>query len=304
MSKLAEEIKESFKRGSLLTKLIYINAGLFIPFWFIDLFSQSFIGNWIAVQPTFGELLFRPWTPITYMFTHTAFFHLLFNMLWLFWFGQLFMRFLRGKQLFAVYILGGLFGALFHVLSNEFLPVKAPAIGASASVMAVVLAVASYRPDYTINLIFIGQVKLKYLAIIAVVLDIMGVAANMSAGKMDGVAHMAHLGGALYGLWFGFAMRKNKDITRKFNNFMDEAVAMFSSSSSDRNRRKMKSNSSKFGFKQKPGRDIYAEDPDIDFNRRKNEDENELNRILDKINKSGYESLSKKEKEFLFKQRK
>jgi len=301
MSKITGEIQQSFKKGSLLTKLIYINVGLFVPFWFIDLFSESFIGNWIAVQANFHDLLFRPWTPITYMFTHTTFLHLLFNMLTLFWFGKIFLQFLHQKQLFAVYVLGGIFGGLLHVVANEFLPYPAPAIGASAAVMAVVLATAAYRPEHPIHLIFIGAVKLKYVALVMIVLDLMGLASNMSIAKMDGVAHMAHLGGALYGLWFGYKIGKGKDITASFNRLMDKYVVMFTSSKTERNRSSMKAQKSQPSRKP-PGRD--PGNPDWEYRDRQRSDEAELNRILDKISEKGYTNLTDAEKEFLFKQKK
>ncbi len=305
MSRISEEIKHSFKRGSLLTKLIYINVGLFVPLWFIDLISSTFIAEWIAVQPNFKLLLFRPWTIITYMFTHVQFLHLLFNMLWLFWFGRIFAEYLRPKQLFAVYVMGGIVGGLIHVLSNEFLTYPASAIGASASVMAIVLAISAYRPDHLLHLIFVGPVKLKYLAIIAVVIDLMGLASNMSIEKMDGVAHTAHLGGALYGLWFGYQMRKGKDITRGFNRLMDSLVVLVSGTKSERKRNNMKVQRNitpRNTVKTTPGRDTA--NPDMDYNARKKSSEAELNRILDKISASGYNSLSDSDKDFLFRLKK
>ncbi len=301
MSKITGEIQQSFKKGSLLTKLIYINVGLFVPLWFIDLFSATFIGKWFAVQANFQDLVFRPWTLVTYMFTHVQFLHLLFNMLTIYWFGKIFLEFLHQKQLFAVYVMGGIFGGLIHVAANEFLPYPAPAIGASASAMAIVLAVAAYRPEHPIHLLFIGAVKLKYVAIVMIVLDLMGLASNLSMAKMDGVAHMAHLGGALYGLWFGFRIAKGKDITLGFNKLMDKLTVMFTSSKTERNRSAMKAQKSQPSQKT-PGRD--TENPDWKYRDRQRSDETELNRILDKISAKGYTNLTDAEREFLFKQKK
>ncbi len=301
---IADELRASFKKGSILTKLIYINAGLFIPLWFIDLFFPDLI-LWLAVPVSFGELLFRPWTLITYMFVHVSFLHMLFNVLWLFWFGKLFMQFMHGKQLLAVYLLGGIFGGLIHLIANTFLPVAAPAIGASAAVMAIVLAVATFKPDYQLYLMFVGPVKIKYLAMIAVALDLMGTASNLRAGMGDGVAHFAHLGGALYGLWFGYEMKKGKDITRQFNNFLDSLATIFTSSKADRKRSKMKvvsKNTNKRTRKrQRPGRD--AQDVDWEYNEKKFAEEAELNRILEKISQDGYSALTEREKKFLFEQK-
>ncbi len=296
MNNIQHNLKELFKQGSMLTKLLFINIGVFVAVYIVAVFFPKII-EFISVPGDFHMLFFRPWTLITYMFVHEGFWHLLMNMLWLWWFGKLFLLYFNDKQMAAVYLLGGFTGAFFHLAVNYLLPTgqQAMILGASAAVMSVVFAVVAYNPDYVINLMFIGPVKIKYIGLAALILDLFGLLGNLKGGIVasDGVAHIAHLGGSAFGLWFGFSMRKGKDITRSFNNFLNNAVSLFSSETG--NRKKMKiSKKDKFSKTKS----------DWDYNTEKNQNQKEIDRILDKISKNGYDSLSKKEKDFLFKQKK
>ncbi|MCD4793764.1 MAG: rhomboid family intramembrane serine protease [Bacteroidales bacterium] len=297
MSKIQDEIIKTFKKGSMLTKLIYINVGAFIVLYFVFLFFDK-LQTYFAVPGTFKELIYQPWSVVTYQFIHGGLWHLLINMLWLFWFGRLFLNYFNEKQLLAVYLLGGFVGAFFHLLINNFLPEanQVPIIGASGAVMSVVFAVVAFKPDYSINLLFIGQVKIKYIAIFVLILDIMGLAGNAKNGMSgsDGIAHIAHMGGSAFGLWFGYSMRNGKDITRSFNNFLNNFFSWFSTDQSDRKRTKMKATKGDLFTKPKS---------DWDYNKDKADERKEVDRILDKISKKGYGSLSKKEKDFLFQQK-
>lgn len=288
---MIKDIKSSFKKGSIITKLIYVNVGAFLLMWIVSIFAEQ-ADNWLTLPGSFTELIYKPWTILTYMFLHGGFLHLLMNMLWLFWLGIIFLRYMNGKQLLAVYLIGGFAGALLHLCINILLSTKIGIVGASAAVMAIVFAAASYKPNYIIHLFFIGPVKIKYLALIAFVLDLMGVVSNLKGemGLGDGIAHFAHFGGAFYGLWFGYEMRKGKDITRRFNNFLNNLVSFFTST---KKKEKVKITRNKFE-KPKSKREYKKSQGD------KND---QINEILDKISKSGYDSLTKKEKEFLFKQK-
>ena len=165
---------------------------------------------WLAVPADLGSLIYKPWTLITYMFLHYDFLHILFNMLWLFWFGQLFMQFIIPKRMLSVYLLGGLSGALLYIIAFNLIPAFQPsvpvsiALGASASVYAVVVAVCAYIPDYSMGLLLIGRVKLKYIAIVVVVIDIL----SISQGNAGG--HIAHLGGALFVILVCYKAKKRK----------------------------------------------------------------------------------------------
>jgi hypothetical protein len=202
-------------------------------------------------------------------------------MLWLYWFGKIFLQFLSEKQLSYIYILGGLTGAAFYILFFNVFPVfdkiltNSVALGASASVIAIVIAISVYVPDYYLYLIFIGRVKLKYIALFTICLDILSIPSSNSGG------HIAHLGGALYGFLFALQMKKGNDLTWGY-------------------RRMIESLTSLFRFKKKMKVTHAREMNDWDYNAAKNEKQSRMDGILDKLAKSGYDSLTKEEKQFLF----
>ena len=299
MDNTKNEIIETFKRGSMLTKLIYINVAAFVILFFVFLFFPENIKTSFMFMPgNFDKLIQRPWTVLTYMFSHDGFTHLLFNMLWLFWFGKMFLTHFRGKQLTAVYLLGGFAGALFHLLAGYFSPqTNAMIIGSSAAVMSVVFAVVAFKPNHVINLIFIGSVKLKYIAIVVFIIDLMGAAGNIKGelGASGGVAHIAHMGGAVFGFWFGYSMRIGKDVTRGFNNFLNSFFSWFITSKSDKKRANMRATR---------GQKFEKPKSDWDYTKEKKQNQAEVDRILDKIKEKGYDSITKEERTFLFKQKK
>lgn len=286
---LYQELKDSFKFGSSLTRLLYINIGIFIIFRLISVFFWA-VGNtdlypfyeWFSAPSYLPELLFKPWTIITYMFYHEEFFHIAFNMLGLYWFGKIFLEFLNKRQLVGTYFLGGIFGYGFFVLMYYLLPVLrvnlvgASVIGASAAVLAILGGVSFYRPNYSIYLMFFGQVKLKYLALFYIVVDIL----TMASGNAGG--HIAHLGGMFFGWWFATRLQKGKDITIGINKVLDFLVILF------KPRKKLKVSHRKVVN-------------DYEYKKAKVSEQKEIDAILDKISRSGYDSLNKDEKEKLFK---
>jgi len=284
-----DNIKSTFRSGSNLTKLIYINIGIFLLLTVIaiigfllnnpDLSSKVLV--WFAVPASYKTLLIKPWTLITYMFTHKDIWHILFNMLWLYWFGRIFLEYLDQRKLVAVYLLGGISGAVIYILSFNIFPVfkgvvnGSIAIGASASVMAVVIAIAAYVPDYTVNLFLLGRIKIKYIALgIFVLTTIMDFSVN-SGGKL------AHIGGAVFGYLYTINLRRGRDIGKGFNRIIDFFATLF------KPRRKLKVTY------RKPA-------SDYDYNKTKAEHQQKINMILDKISKGGYDSLTKEEKDTLF----
>ncbi|HKL09118.1 MAG TPA: rhomboid family intramembrane serine protease [Bacteroidales bacterium] len=286
---IANEIKQSFKSGSTLIKLLYINIAVFLAvkivsvIFFLLSAEQTFsIAHWLAVPADFSNLISKPWTIFTYMFLHVGFIHILFNMLWLYWFGIIFLSYFDEKKLLSLYLTGGLAGAALYILAFNIFPVFTDilpvsfALGASASVIAIVIAVSVYAPEHTIHLMFFGPVKLKYIAIITIVVDILSIASSNAGG------HIAHLGGALYGYLFVQQYKKGKNINKGFDRFMDKLFTM---------------------FKPKPKIKVTYKRPmtDIEYNKQKAQKQEEIDRILDKIAKTGYDSLTKKEKEILFK---
>ncbi len=300
---IIDDIKIKFRNGSVLYKLIFINVSVFVLVGVINL--VAFLANtkfnteqWLAVPADVHTLLFRPWTLITYMFLHYDLFHILFNMLWLFWFGELFMQFVESRRMLSVYILGGLSGAFLYIVGFNLIPAFSHlvyfsvALGASASVYAIVIAVCAYVPDYSIGLLFIGRVKLKYLALVIIVIDLLSISGTNAGG------HIAHLGGAIFGYVFAIQLKKGNDITKKFAYFMDYIFGIF------KKRPKMRVTSSKY-------RDEYVDftevnettrqQTDHEYNRQKYVNQEIIDKILDKISQSGYDSLTKEEKETLFK---
>lgn len=288
-------IKHSFRKGSALTRLIYINIGFFL---FLKLVEVGFVlaGHqrvenlllaYTGVPALPEELLYTPWTLVTYMFMHFGFLHLLFNMLWLYWFGHIFLNYFSGKKLVGVYVLGGLCGAFLYMVAYSVFPAFAEeryfsrAIGASASVMAIVFAVCTYLPNHKVYLFLIGPVRLITLALFTALIDVLSIPGSNAGG------HIAHLGGALFGFLFTLAIRRNVDVAGGFTGFFERLW--------------------KKTFPRKPRMKVKykrtSEMSDREYNEYKKQRSDRINEILDKISKSGYGSLTKEEKELLFKER-
>lgn len=286
-----DDINKTFRNGSNLIKLIYINTGVFIILTLTTiigfLINNTAISekalNIISVPSSLTSLILRPWTLITYMFVHKDIWHILFNMLWLYWFGRIFLEYLDQRKLVAVYLMGGLSGAIIFIFSFNVFPAfagvvnESVAIGASASVMAIVIAIAAYVPDYTIQLLLIGKVKIKHMALaIFVLTSIMDFSTN-SGGKL------AHIGGAFFGYFYAINLRQGKDMGRGFNKIIDFFVTTF------KRRKNLK-------VTHKKAADEY------EYNKVKTEHQARINKILDKISKGGYDSLTKEEKDTLFRE--
>jgi membrane associated rhomboid family serine protease len=285
-----EEIAESFKKGGMLVKLIYINLAVFLVynllfvFFFLAGAKDSFnLTNYLAVPAHIPNFLARPWTILTYMFFHEGFLHILFNLLWLYWLGQIFVRYKNEKELLGVYIMGGIAGAALYMLFYNVFPVFAEslpisyALGASAAVYAVVFATVTYNPNFTLNLMFIGPVKLKYIAAFLIVLDVISIAGNNAGG------HIAHLGGAIFGYLFIVGQRSKVNLILP----VLWAIGIWENYNPFRRKPKMKV-------------DYRHTADDMEYNRVKVEKQKEIDIILDKISHSGYDSLSADEKKTLF----
>jgi membrane associated rhomboid family serine protease len=270
---------KTFRSDSKLYLLIAINVVVFllinVPAVFEQLITQSglikgYSFEYLALPAYLPKLLIRFWTPFTYMFMHDGVFHILFNMLWLFWMGQIFEDFLGYKRITGLYLMGGLAGALMYIVCFNLFPafsnslIFASAVGASASVMAVMVATATIVPDYTISLMFIGPVKLKWLVLVYVALDFFGVTGSNAGGAI------AHLGGALLGFVYVKQLQSGND-------WLAAIAGLFKK----RSKLKVVVNNKSKSTAATPRQE------DIDH-------------ILDKISKSGYEKLSKQERDILF----
>ncbi len=287
-----EDIKNQYKNGSALIKLIFVNVAVFIFVNIVALLLMlvsvktniNVITEWLALPADFSKLLFKPWTLITYMFLHEGFLHILFNMMVLYFSGGIFINFLNEKKLVVIYLLGGLAGGLLYMIIFNLFPAFKPlvpismALGASASVMAILVAAATYIPNFVVRLMFFGDVKFKYIAIVYVVLDVISIPQSNAGG------HIAHLGGALFGFLYIQQLKKGKDFTLAFDRFLAYLKSLFNP------RKKMKVVYKKQGKTKS----------DYDYNAQKKANQKKIDLILDKISKSGYDSLTGEEKAILF----
>lgn len=291
MAAFIENIKNSVKQGDVLTRIILANIFVYVIFFIIslflkdDIFSQYIMLN-TAVSSKLEVLAYHPWTVFTYMFVHFDFFHILFNMLFLYSFGRLFLLYFSPKNLGSLYLLGGLGGAILFLLSYNLIPYFAIQgnslmIGASASAMAIIFAIAFYVPNMYVNLMLLGRVKIIYLALALFLIDLIFVGASSNQG-----GHISHIGGALVGFIYAKQYAKGKDITRWLSGIIDKIVNM---------KKPTKKNSSpKMKVKYKKA------ETDYEYNQRKAHATEEVDKILDKIKESGYSSLTKSEKKKLF----
>lgn len=295
---ICSDILGKYKASNALMRLVFVNVGVFLLIRLLAIIVYFAGGNsaemltWIELPSDLRMLLYRPWTLFTYMFAHYEVLHVLFNMLWIYWMGRLFMEYFNSKQLVALYILGGLGGAVVYLLGYAVLPVFAGKfaflIGASASVLAIVIAMAVYAPDYRIGLLFIGQVSLKWMAIAVVVLMVLG----SGDGQLGG--QLAHLGGGLVGFLYGWQMRKGHDITSWFNKMVDSVANL------------VKGNRKKGVGGPVGGRSYhYQGNTSSQQSASKTTASNapteaEIDVILDKLKRSGYGALTEEEKATLF----
>ena len=281
---LIDELKYTFnKNNNAIRKIILVNVGVFVFTAVVNVFMFfAGIGS-DTLQPALrsfmlpahlGTLLMQPWSLVTYMFLHDGFFHLLFNMLWLFWLGNLLHEYVGNRKVYEAYFGGGIMGALLFLICLNVFPVFSSsvqtsyALGASAGVLGVVVAAATLLPEYPIQLMLFGMVRLKYIALVTVLLDIVSIPAGNPGG------HIAHLGGALFGFLYIKYLYQDKHLVPAFiRNLFRKKSAL------------------NVHYRSATPRSETSEKPS----------QEEVDRILDKISKSGYDSLSKREKEQLFK---
>ena len=268
-----DNLKREFGIANMLNKLIYINVFSFLVLnissviFSLILIDISSIKELLMLPSSTEEVIKKPWSLISYMFIHDNFIHLLFNLIWLHFGGKLFLQYLNQKQLLYTYILGGLFGGILFIIAFNNLPALIPysenakALGASASVLAIFFAIATYIPNFQVSIPFIGFIKLKHIALIYIILDFL----NIPNGNAGG--HIAHLGGAIFGFFY-VKQFTQKSAKNKQNQFLSYLKNIFN----------FQKSKNKKSYKMK-----------------------EIDLILEKISKSGYNSLTKIEKELLFK---
>ena len=268
-----DNLKREFGIANMLNKLIYINVFSFLVLnissviFSLLLIDISSIKELLMLPSSTEEVIKKPWSLISYMFIHDNFIHLLFNLIWLHFGGKLFLQYLNQKQLLYIYVLGGLCGGILFITAFNNLPALIPfsenakALGASASVLAIFFAIATYIPNFQVSIPFIGFIKLKHIALIYITLDFL----NISSGNAGG--HIAHLGGAIFGFFYvkQFTKKAVKNEKHQFVSYLKNI----------------------FNFQKSKNKKSY--------------EMKEIDLILEKISRSGYNSLTKIEKEILFK---
>jgi len=285
---IIDQIKQQFKTGSDLTRIIYINLGLFVFMLLVKIVGnfvsgpennwQGFAAQWLAMPSGLLTFLTRPWTIFTYMFLHLDFFHLFWNMILLYFTGTMFIEYLGGKRFVTAYIGGGLAGAILYFIiyniSNVF-EGQSMLIGASAGVWGVVAALTFYVPNLPVRLFFVLQVKLWHVAIFMFIGDLLSLSRFENPGGM-----LAHFGGALFGYFLVTQLRKGKDWSNTGYAYANALGGL---------------------FKKKTHLKTVHKSSTRKTQTTSGNDQKRLDEILDKIKVSGYDNLSKNEKEFLFK---
>ena len=278
---IIDDLKFQYRVGGIANKMIYWNVGFFLLsiIFFYQFKSGVFdFPNWLAISSEPTTVLTRPWTLLTYAFFHYGFLHLFFNMMVLNFSSRLFLTFFTQKQYLGLYILSAIFSALCFVLSFYFLHQTSSMVGASAAIMALLVATTAYQPLMEIRLLLIGNVKLWHITAVLLLLDLLQIQMNNTGG------HIAHLSGAFFGYIYIKLLQNGTDLSR----IVDSVLNLFNNKKSTPFR-KVHVNPKKPAAKRESKIVI------------KDKTQQQLDEILDKISQSGYDSLTAEEKEFLFK---
>lgn len=292
-SSIIQDAKNAFSYNNKLLQLIIINVVVFLilnliklgfmftghTFAEINALFNLYVGHYIAMPLNFLDYIYIPYTIISYQFVHYGLFHLVFNMISLYWFGQFLENVLGNTKTVFIYLFGGITGALGTIILFSILPNLDPntsLIGASAGIAAIIVAAATISPTAEVRLFIIGNVQLRYIALGLILINLVAIPGFSNVG-----GSMAHLGGALFGYLFIKQLQAGTDLSKPYHQLLDMIAGVFSKKS------KLK---------------VAYKNPSTNPVRKKvNSKQKELDLILDKISKSGYDSLSAEEKEFLFK---
>ena len=296
-----DDIKYQFRHGGMTTRLLMINAAVFIGIQVIMVVERligGITGGWIdellrtvfALQTDPLEFILHPWGIFTSIFSHFGFLHFLFNMIFLYFSGRMFEQLFDQKRLLYTYILGGILGGFFEILAHMIFPAlqgtATVVVGASGSIMAIFAAIAFYRPNMTVMLFGLFPIRIIIIAGIFILSDF------VSLGMNDDTAHFAHIGGVVLGMLSIRSMHSSGNIINRAQRLGDALQRFFQQI-----------------FQRKPKMKVHkgggrTGKSDEEFNLEAKERQQKIDKILDKISKSGYESLSKAEKDFLFQQSK
>jgi membrane associated rhomboid family serine protease len=285
MSSIIDDLKSQYKFGGMAQKLIYWNVACFLVS--LVFFYQFRVGafafpSWLSLSSDPYVFVIKPWTFLTYAFFHNGFGHIFFNMIVLNFSSTLFITFFSQKQLLGLYILSSIFAGIVFVLVYYFLNITASIVGASAAIMAILVATTTFSPLMNLRLLLIGNVKLWHITLVILVIDLMQIRMDNSGG------HIAHLAGAFFGFIFIKLLENGTDLSKIVSNTINFFVNLFSKSSSTPFKKVHKNYNKPI---QKPVSKIVTKD----------KTQQQVDEILDKISRSGYDCLTKEEKEFLFK---
>ncbi len=298
MAGFIDKLGRSYRAATVPVRFVMVNVAVFAVVRIVALVCLLFAVDampaieLLEMPSRLSRLVQQPWSIVSYMFLHYDVMHILFNMMWLYWFGAMFHQIFGTRRFVGLYLLGGIGGALLYVLAYNVLPLfsgtEGLLLGASASVLAIVAATAVRQPDYKIGLLFFGQISLKWIAIATLFIDVISISSSNAGG------HIAHLGGALVGALFALADRRGTDITAWLNCAIDRVVNL--------TRRSPRVRIGGFrhtsgGKKPEPVNEQQQNAPRTTMHPA---DEAEMDEILKKIKLSGYSSLTAQEKKRLF----
>ena len=297
MNSILEDFKQAFRTGNLLNQLIVINVVVFTGLLVIRLVLKTggqqemvaFIESFFEFSPRLDLLKYRPWTLLTYGFTHYDIFHILFNMLFLYWFGRIITDYLGQRKILGLYIWGVISGSFLYLILYNLLPEieflggpNPQMIGASAGVYAVMVGAATFQPNLSFHLILLGPIRIKYIAGFYILLSLAGVSGDNSGGNI------AHLGGAFIGYLIITQLKKGNDWSKPITNLIAWFKSFFKRQPTIRVSYKKETP------KRKPGKNPSKK------GKASMTSQDEIDAILDKISERGYDALSKEEKQKLF----
>lgn len=284
---IIDDLKLQYKMGGIVTQLIFWNVALFVlPWLFFALLSLLGVNidhiHYVSLSSNPANLLWKPWSLLSYAFFHSGIMHIIFNMIVLNFSGRLFMTYFTSKQLLGLYVLSAIFAGICYILVFYVLTINAPIVGASAAIMAILVATTTYHPLMDLRLLIIGNVKLWHITAVIVIVDLM----QLRSENMGG--HISHLSGAFFGFIFIKLLQNGTDLSNVVTRVIDFFANLFKKNTSTPFKKVHKNYSKPLG---KSVSKIVTKD----------KSQQQIDEILDKISQSGYDSLTKEEKEFLFK---
>ena len=289
---IQDDIKQSFRSGNMITRLIIINVAVFVVTALVSSFAPTFYNgtfiHWIAVPGDPISLLFKPWTIITYMFVHSGLWHIFWNMVIMYWFGRIVGDMIGDKHILPIYIIGGLAGAVAYIVSYYFLigQVGTYMVGASAAIMALVIIAGRINPEKQLNLLLIGPVRIKYVILAFILMDLVFIGKNSNTG-----GHIAHIGGMVMGWFYYNQIGQGNDIEKRINGIVDWIAQLFQSNPSPRRKSPLKVKFKSDKIKTMSDHRSSSSSDSL---------QQEVDKILEKIKREGYESLTDAEKETLY----